>query len=362
MNTDTQVLDQLSKLKKDQFRIQLMLEELAGLMKNKPQSQDSGSDIRKDYIEALWKNHSEFSEIRHQVALLELTISEWKKRSIDFLTAIENAVSNDDLDPIFREALEKTFKDFCRIMIPMGFDVIRPKPGELFDDRIHQAISESRPGILTISRCVAWGYRSGDQILQPAQVILGDVPDTPEIDQIPPESETAVDVVPHKENPDSSTRNHWMMISSLMSGGTLVLITILGILLLTRNPQEILGTHPNNDIPPVIITEKPEQSPSLDTINLLDKKLEQLIVDIEKLQPISAQEPVKESKINHVSGFRYTVREGDSLWSISKRFYFDGHRYHDIMVTNRLDSEELVPGMILTIPDDTTESNHETRK
>ena len=46
----------------------------------------------------------------------------------------------------------------------------------------------------------------------------------------------------------------------------------------------------------------------------------------------------------------YTVKDGDSLWSIASRFLGDGNRYKEIMRLNNLSSEVVYPGEKLRIP------------
>ncbi len=47
----------------------------------------------------------------------------------------------------------------------------------------------------------------------------------------------------------------------------------------------------------------------------------------------------------------YTVREGDSLWSIAKEKYGDGTKWSMIAASNNISGDDLTPGMVLTIPE-----------
>ena len=50
----------------------------------------------------------------------------------------------------------------------------------------------------------------------------------------------------------------------------------------------------------------------------------------------------------------YTVKNGDSLWSIAQRFLGNGDRYREIMALNGLNSETIYPGQVLRIPQDSS--------
>ncbi len=46
---------------------------------------------------------------------------------------------------------------------------------------------------------------------------------------------------------------------------------------------------------------------------------------------------------------RYTVKSGDTLWSIAKRFLGNGNRYREIMLQNGLTNDTIYPGQVLNI-------------
>lgn len=46
----------------------------------------------------------------------------------------------------------------------------------------------------------------------------------------------------------------------------------------------------------------------------------------------------------------YTVKKGDSLWSISKKLLGDGNRYKEIQKANGLKDTIINPGQVLKIP------------
>ena len=48
---------------------------------------------------------------------------------------------------------------------------------------------------------------------------------------------------------------------------------------------------------------------------------------------------------------RYTVKKGDSLWKISKRYYGTGRKYAVIAKANGIKGNLILPGQVLIIPD-----------
>lgn len=52
----------------------------------------------------------------------------------------------------------------------------------------------------------------------------------------------------------------------------------------------------------------------------------------------------------------YTVKKGDSLWGIAKKFLGDGNRYKEIQKANGLKDTVIQPGLVLKIPTTTSSS------
>lgn len=50
----------------------------------------------------------------------------------------------------------------------------------------------------------------------------------------------------------------------------------------------------------------------------------------------------------------YTVKKGDTLWSIAKKTLGDGNRYKELMKANNLQDTIIYPDMVLKIPSNTS--------
>jgi len=58
----------------------------------------------------------------------------------------------------------------------------------------------------------------------------------------------------------------------------------------------------------------------------------------------------------------YTVKHGDSLWSIAERLLGDGFRFEELRKLNGLDGYVIYPGQVLRLPGDPSASPGEDRK
>lgn len=105
-------------------------------------------------------------------------------------------------------------------------------------------------------------------------------------------------------------RNIWMPIAAV----AILTTAVLGSIIMFQEPKLTAVKDQSNRIACL-----------QDSVNTLKSQLEESIVTSREAQ-------------SQFEGFKYVVRNGDSFWSISKRFYHTGTRYEEVAVTNGLDS------------------------
>ena len=159
---------ELELLKREQFRTRAALEALEERLLARL---EGTADERRAELEA------EAARLRLEGAALAKRDVLWRERAIAFFKALENGLGAPGLDAKYRRAIEKTLADFRRLVAPIGLDLIAPEAGSPFDERAHRAIGAAgAPGLPdgVVARCAAWGYRVGDEIVAPAEVLLAD--------------------------------------------------------------------------------------------------------------------------------------------------------------------------------------------
>lgn len=136
-------------------------------------------ELAQQYLDARKLDEALMHE-RQEKSRLNAQITSWHEGAILFIEAIERALRSEGLDTTYRNALQKSLRDYSKIADARGLNVIQPEPNDLFDEAIHQGTGEVESADIEpghIVECVQWGYRSGGSVIQRAQVIVARKPE-----------------------------------------------------------------------------------------------------------------------------------------------------------------------------------------
>lgn len=116
----------------------------------------------------------ELGRLRTEVAGLSRQITDWDKSAIDYLDAVQAALSMAGLDESRRQAWKRAGDAFIRLAQRQGLSVIAPQPGEPYIEGLHKAteIRGDRRRATVVAACVTWGYQNGSRLYRPAEVIV----------------------------------------------------------------------------------------------------------------------------------------------------------------------------------------------
>lgn len=132
------------------------------------------SDIE-DVLETTLDHHAEIERHRGESNRRGKALEEWHNAAIEYVHGLERALAHaGELSPDAIKAYEKSASDFARLLRPLGIELIRPAPGDEFDDRLHEAAGQSESATVPEGRivnCRAWGFRSTGGTTR-AQVVL----------------------------------------------------------------------------------------------------------------------------------------------------------------------------------------------
>jgi len=312
---------EVDHIKREQFKTRMLLDQIGETIRQEFNQISASSRETAQQVADKRVVEGELLEKRQEVVAQKAKALEWQNRAVDFLKSLENALSLSELDARYRKAIEKNCADFQRIIAPLGLDVISPQPGDPFEERWHTVTSEEGSaafGSGRIVRCVSWGFRSGDQVLQPAEVVIAKRADAsePVSAQSRPRPDQGV-------SPDRKWYQKYLW--DFRWAAIFVLAGLVIYLSVFRKPQvENVAMEIRPDISEGV---KPEIQSAVQ----------------EKQQVIPSNRP-SESWPTH------RVQAGDSLWQIAVKYYGDG-RLADLLISaNRLRSNKIHPGMTLVIP------------
>ncbi len=351
-----QSANDFNRLQKELFKIRTFLEEMNGRVATEIGQIKSDVTAMGQSVTDLQVDHEELIRLRQQSQLLNGTIHEWQKRSIDYLRSIENALSNPELDPAYRRSLEKTVRDFRRMMAAMGLTVIIPVPGDPYDERVHQVMGENQSGSNTVSECKSWGFVMGDTVFAPAGVILGrpaaSAPKKPEPFSGNPSID--IDEQTHDRAFPRPSLSYWISRSAAY-GAIMMLGMAIGYLVHAPQPGPAapISASQSESIGQLLASYQEQVQQNQEIRSKLDQ-LAQVIASGNASQPVKRkhnaaalrQKPMKSQPDVRM----YTVKPGDTLWRIAVAFYGNGNDYKRIMDENQMKRPHLTVGSQLKIP------------
>ncbi|MGC8668642.1 MAG: hypothetical protein ACP5VE_11065 [Chthonomonadales bacterium] len=125
--------------------------------------------------------NQEMSELRTKAEALRLKLQDWDDTAMQYLDAVQRALSMQGITDERRNAWMKAGANFARFAAQNGFDVIAPNPGEPFIQGHHKAVN-GMPGTgACVVRCIHWGYRRENHVYRPAEVEAAPPPERGEV-------------------------------------------------------------------------------------------------------------------------------------------------------------------------------------
>lgn len=107
---------------------------------------------------------------------LQRKINHWEQAATEFFCLLERAVDY-ETDENTR-LINRILDGFARIVMNVGMERIIPQPNESLNENFHEAIAEEESNIIpgNIVKCVSWGYKIGDKMIQKAKVVVAKSP------------------------------------------------------------------------------------------------------------------------------------------------------------------------------------------
>jgi molecular chaperone GrpE len=98
------------------------------------------------------------------------------KSVIELADDIDVAIDHVEDEKGWREGITMILEKFRKTMKDMGAEIIKCKPGDKFDSKVHEAVGIAKEGDNgTIHKVVQNGYRVGDVVIRPARVIVNKI-------------------------------------------------------------------------------------------------------------------------------------------------------------------------------------------
>ncbi|ARV58468.1 nucleotide exchange factor GrpE [Nostocales cyanobacterium HT-58-2] len=111
-------------------------------------------------------------EQRQKNGELQRKIHHWEQAATDFFHILERAEDYETDEN--KKIINRILDEFNGIVINLGMERIIPQPDESLNERFHEVVdeeeSEMTPG--NIVRCISWGYKIGDKMIEKAKVVV----------------------------------------------------------------------------------------------------------------------------------------------------------------------------------------------
>jgi molecular chaperone GrpE (heat shock protein) len=107
---------------------------------------------------------------------LQRKINHWEQAATEFFCLLERAVDY-ETDENTR-LINRILDGFAGIVMNVGMERIIPQPNESLNENFHEAIAEEESNIIpgNIVKCVSWGYKIGDKMIEKAKVVVAKSP------------------------------------------------------------------------------------------------------------------------------------------------------------------------------------------
>ncbi|MBW4632466.1 MAG: nucleotide exchange factor GrpE [Iphinoe sp. HA4291-MV1] len=122
-------------------------------------------------------------EQRQKNGELQRKINHWEQAATEFFHLLERAVDYETDE--HKLLINRILDGFYHIVINLGMERIIPQSNESFNESFHEAIDEEESEIIpgNVVRCISWGYRIGDKLIEKAKVVVAKLPaHKPEVD------------------------------------------------------------------------------------------------------------------------------------------------------------------------------------
>ncbi|MBP5973750.1 nucleotide exchange factor GrpE [Brasilonema sp. CT11] len=111
-------------------------------------------------------------EQRQKNGELQRKINYWEQSAIEFFRLLERAVDYETDE--HKLLINRILNGYNGIFMNLGMERIIPQEKESLSERFHEAIDEEESDIIpgNIVRCISWGYKIGDKVLEKAKVVV----------------------------------------------------------------------------------------------------------------------------------------------------------------------------------------------